>query len=211
MVDAGASVETVNAYDVNVGGCLGCFTCWTHTPGVCAVRDDMDKVIASVKQADILVLATPVYCDGMTGRLKVIVDRMIPIVHGATELRDGHMRHLRRASTNLHTIALVSACGFVERDNFDPLISHVQGFAKHMGCVYAGGLTLPGGLISSHVETIRQAAREAGTELARSGVIPPHLQEAVFGHSCTPADAVETLNRYFDNPPAWAAAEKQRP
>ncbi len=126
MTEAGASLRTINVYDLKVGGCLGCFTCWTRTPGLCAVRDDMDEVLARVRQADILVLATPVYCDGMTGPLKTVIDRLIPIVHGAAELREGHMRHVRRAETKLHTIALVSTCGFVERDNFDPLIMHVR-------------------------------------------------------------------------------------
>jgi multimeric flavodoxin WrbA len=52
MVEAGASVQTVNAYDAKVGGCLGCFACWTSSPGVCAVRDDMDDIISKLKQAD---------------------------------------------------------------------------------------------------------------------------------------------------------------
>jgi hypothetical protein len=145
----------------------------------------------------------------MTGRLKMIVDRMIPIVHGATELREGHMRHIRRSTTKVHTIALVSSCGFVEDDNVDPLMMHVQGFAKHMGCMYAGALTLPGGLILSHLAVIRQTAREAGTELIRSGAIPVRLQEAMFGHSCSPVEAVAGLNRHFDNPPEWNCPGEQ--
>ncbi len=208
MVDAGATVETVNVYDLHAGGCLGCFTCWTRTPGVCAVRDDMDDVIAKVRDADVLVLATPVYCDGMTGVLKTVIDRIIPVVHGAAELRDGRMRHIKRAETKVQTVALVSVCGFVEPETFGPLIQHVQAIARNLNCAYAGALTVPGGLKPGRMETIAHAAHDAGIELVRFGVISGRSQEAMFGHSVTQAEAVATLNSYFDQLPGAQAGER---
>ncbi|MDP2872015.1 MAG: flavodoxin family protein [Bacillota bacterium] len=197
IVEAGGDVDIMCAYDLEASACLGCFTCWTRTPGRCTQRDDMDDVVAAVRRSDILVLATPVYCDGMTGRLKTLMDRMLPLMHGAAEIRDGHMRHHPRDDTKVRTMVLVSTCGFVEQDNFDPLIHHAKALAKNLACDFGGALTVPGGLKTDRVEQIGKAAREAGIELARTRAIPDHLQEAMHGHSVSRSEAVEGLNRHF--------------
>ena len=43
MQDAGAEVEVVALRKKNVKNCIGCFTCWTKTPGVCIHQDDMTR------------------------------------------------------------------------------------------------------------------------------------------------------------------------
>jgi len=41
MRDAGAEVEIVNLRKKTIKSCIGCFTCWTKTPGKCIHKDDM--------------------------------------------------------------------------------------------------------------------------------------------------------------------------
>ena len=43
MREAGAEVEVVELRKRKVNNCIGCFTCWTKTPGVCIHKDDMTK------------------------------------------------------------------------------------------------------------------------------------------------------------------------
>ena len=200
MRSAGAHVEVLHVYDLEVEGCRGCFSCWIKAAGSCVIRDDMDRVLPRARDSKILVLATPVYCDGMTGPTKMVVDRMIPLVYGSAELRDGHMRHPQREDTALRTLVLVSTCGFVERDNFDPLIQHTRAIAANMGLAWGGCLTLPGGLKRGALDEIGPAAREAGEELVRTGMIPEHLEAAMLGHSVSAMDAVTFLNRRFQEP-----------
>jgi putative NADPH-quinone reductase len=199
VVEAGGEVETLCAYDLDISPCLGCFTCWTRTPGNCTHSDDMGRVLAAARCSDILVLATPVYVDGMTGQLKKVVDRLLPLIHGAAEIRDGHMRHHRREDTRVRTVALVSTWGFAEVDNFDPLIYHVKAMAKNLSCDYAGALTVPGGLMRDRVALISTAARKAGAQLAQTRTIPVDLQEAMHGHSAPVEAVVAGMNRYFGN------------
>lgn len=35
MREAGAAVEVVNLHEKKIRNCIGCFTCWTKTPGQC--------------------------------------------------------------------------------------------------------------------------------------------------------------------------------
>lgn len=45
MRDAGAEVDIVNLREKKIKNCLGCFTCWTKTPGRCIQKDDMTTEI----------------------------------------------------------------------------------------------------------------------------------------------------------------------
>jgi len=40
-----AETEKYYVVDLNIKGCVGCFSCWTKTPGKCIHRDDMDWII----------------------------------------------------------------------------------------------------------------------------------------------------------------------
>ena len=53
----------------------------------------MDPILDAMREADALVLATPVYVDGMSGTLKNCIDRMVPVADPHIELRGDHCRH----------------------------------------------------------------------------------------------------------------------
>lgn len=76
--EAGAEVSKRNLYKLDIKPCLGCTSCWSRTPGRCVQDDEMRSLLTEVALSDILVLATPVYVDGMTGPTKVFLDRLVP-------------------------------------------------------------------------------------------------------------------------------------
>ena len=43
MQDAGAEVEVINLHAKKINYCIGCYTCWTKTPGKCLHKDDMTE------------------------------------------------------------------------------------------------------------------------------------------------------------------------
>lgn len=38
------TVETLSVNSLNIKPCLGCFSCWSKTPGTCCIHDDMQGV-----------------------------------------------------------------------------------------------------------------------------------------------------------------------
>lgn len=70
----GANIELFTLNSLNFKGCQGCMTCKTKTDR-CVVKDDLTQVLDSIYEADILVLASPVYMGEVSGQLKCFLDR----------------------------------------------------------------------------------------------------------------------------------------
>ena len=70
----GAKVETVVLNQLAYRGCQGCMACKTRSEK-CVLEDDLAGVLESLKQADIVVMALPVYCSDIPGQVKCFVDR----------------------------------------------------------------------------------------------------------------------------------------
>ena len=60
--------------DLNVGFCRGCGGC--DASGVCVIKDDMPALLKELDRADRIILAFPVYFDGLPAQLKAVVDRL---------------------------------------------------------------------------------------------------------------------------------------
>jgi multimeric flavodoxin WrbA len=70
----GAETTTFVLNELSSMGCQGCYVCKTKLDK-CVLKDDMEKVLDTVQQADALVLASPVYYGDITSQLKCFVDR----------------------------------------------------------------------------------------------------------------------------------------
>ena len=65
-------------YDVckmNIHGCLACEYCHTKGNGQCVQKDDMQYVYGQLQEAEMLVIASPIYYHGLSGQLKCVIDR----------------------------------------------------------------------------------------------------------------------------------------
>jgi multimeric flavodoxin WrbA len=67
-------VEIIPAFKVKVQPCMDCRYCWEH--GTCVFHDDMDKIYASIKESDNIVIASPVNYGELTGKLLCVLSRL---------------------------------------------------------------------------------------------------------------------------------------
>jgi multimeric flavodoxin WrbA len=70
----GAEVKTFVLNNLEYRGCQGCMACKTKIDK-CVVEDDLTEVLEAVREADVLVLASPVYYWDVSGQLKCFLDR----------------------------------------------------------------------------------------------------------------------------------------
>jgi len=97
MRDAGAEVEVVNLRKKHIKNYVGCFTCWTKTPGKCIHKDDMTKeLFPKWLESDMVVYATPLYHYTMNATLKAFIERTFPSAEPFFEIHNGPRRPLCR-------------------------------------------------------------------------------------------------------------------
>jgi multimeric flavodoxin WrbA len=72
---SGATVEKVRLADLGIKPCQACDACRRVDPSRCVVKDDMQPLYDQLRQADLWVLATPIYWWGPAAQLKLAVDR----------------------------------------------------------------------------------------------------------------------------------------
>lgn len=76
--EKGHTVNLVRLMDLNIGFCRACDYC-IRNDGVCVLKDDMAELLHQFQEADVLVLATPVYFYGISAQMKAFIDRTYPI------------------------------------------------------------------------------------------------------------------------------------
>src|SRR5512144_2435297 len=92
----GAETETIYLKEKEIRFCVGCFTCWTKTPGVCVFKDDMPELLEKVRSCDIIVYATPLYNYNMTAVMKAFQERLLPLMDPHFEKVGDRYHHPQR-------------------------------------------------------------------------------------------------------------------
>lgn len=74
--EAGHDVEKLRVAEKNIGYCRACYYCSEHN-GKCILNDDMTEILQKIIDADVLVLASPVYFYSISAQLKAVIDRTV--------------------------------------------------------------------------------------------------------------------------------------
>lgn len=74
--EAGNNVEKIFLPSKNIGYCRGCGVC--NTTHKCVQSDDMAEILDKMVNADVIVLATPVYFYSLDAQMKTLIDRTVP-------------------------------------------------------------------------------------------------------------------------------------
>ena len=74
--EAGNEVEKIRVASNNIHPCSACYYCRDHG-GACVYKDDMAAILQKMIDADVLVLASPVYFYSIDAQLKAMIDRTV--------------------------------------------------------------------------------------------------------------------------------------
>lgn len=66
-------IEIIQADQVKIAPCKGCGACQCYKG--CVDLDDTNPIVSQIAAADMILFATPVYWWGMTGQLKLVLDK----------------------------------------------------------------------------------------------------------------------------------------
>lgn len=125
--ESGNEVEKIRVAEKNIGYCRACYAC--RESGKCVIKDDMAEVLQKMIDADVLVLASPVYFYSIDAQLKALIDRTVA---RWLEVKNKEMYYIVTAADSENASAETTlAC-------FRGYAECVEG-AKEMGVIYGMG------------------------------------------------------------------------
>jgi multimeric flavodoxin WrbA len=71
----GQQIDHVNILDYNVGGCRECMACKRGGSDLCLTDDDANSLFLRMVEADLVLIAAPVFCWGFPSQIKGLIDR----------------------------------------------------------------------------------------------------------------------------------------
>lgn len=80
--EAGHSVEVVSLTKTEVKGCMGCNACRYGKP--CVIKDGFNALVPTIKAADLIVFASPLYFWTVSSRIKAFMERFYCIAEEDT-------------------------------------------------------------------------------------------------------------------------------
>jgi multimeric flavodoxin WrbA/putative sterol carrier protein len=203
--DEGAETETIYLKEKDIHPCVGCYTCWTKTPGVCVFKDDMPELLKKVKECDLLVYATPLYNYNMTALTKAFQERLLPLLDPHLVKKEGVYRHPQRFEVN-RKMVLISTSGFPELSHFDAL-RHIFRIMERNGDVpLVGELLVPAAeavlkqeYLRERAQGILQAAYRAGVEVVRDGKVSEETEVKIQRPLLSTDEMAEMANLWWDS------------
>lgn len=82
----------------DIRNCVGCFGCWTRTPGKCVIHDGYENTGIDMGKCTELIFVSRCYYGSVSPFVKTVQDRAISYIHPDFVIRRGEMHHKRRYS-----------------------------------------------------------------------------------------------------------------
>ena len=185
--EKGATTRVHFLWGRRIEPCTACYSCWTRTPGECVHHDDMPELLTDFTSADLVVFATPLYVDNISGVMKLFMDRLISF--GDPHMVQDQSGEARHVKTHIRPTAfgIISNCGFPEQSQFAVLRTMIRRMARNFHCELVAEIyRAAGGLLTSDLPPLRKAVseyrervRQAGRETVALGRIQPDTQQAL--------------------------------
>jgi multimeric flavodoxin WrbA len=158
---AGHQVERLDIVEMDIRGCMEDFACQKipDRPG-CSMEDDGEAVLQRILAADLVVLASPVFCWGFTAQMKALLDRCICLCKISDTDDPVYLMEGK-------PLALVSTAAGPKEGNMDIISEMFSRCVEYQRCRSAGQLLIP--RCESYAELgeeIEASARAFGKRLA---------------------------------------------
>lgn len=117
-------VKWIDLSQLNIANCVGCFGCWTKTPGRCVIRDDAVKVYPLIARSDTLLYISRIKYGGYDTVMKTMLERAIPVQQAFIRILAGETHHVQRSVVPKDaTILAYGDTGEEERAIFRKLVA----------------------------------------------------------------------------------------
>lgn len=122
----GAEIRTFELNLLSYQGCQGCYACKKGLDH-CVLEDDLTVVLAAVHDADLVLLASPVYFGDVTAQLKGFIDRSYSF------LKPEYMTSREPSRLSPKKLVFVLSQGHPDESLFADIFTRYEGFLQWLG------------------------------------------------------------------------------
>lgn len=205
MVKAGAEVEVFYTKNLKPKPCTGEMKCWWETPGECYIKDNMQKVYPKLRDADVLILVTPVYIP-LPGEMQIFINRICPLVLPLLETREGRTRARLRDNVKLRKVLLVCTGGWWEKENLDTVVHIAKEITDNMSIEFSGAILRPHaflmkkkGELTKEGSAIIDEVEKLGHGFAESSQLSESMLESIKRPLISREELVQMYNRALES------------
>lgn len=177
-------VKTIHLRDKDIHPCMGCFSCWTKTPGRCVIQDDMQEIYQDILEADVIIESLPLYFAGMPSRMRMLTERCLLFTkryEGSPEDTFHSILEMKEHSLKDKKLVVISSCGYVSMDTmFDGLLKEydlICGTGNYTSILCAQGELLQAGAETRQVIRYLEEVKKAGQEFYEQGYLTAERQK----------------------------------
>ena len=124
------NTKFIDLSSLKISNCVGCFGCWTKTPGKCVIRDDAVKVYPYIAQSDRVLYISRIRYGCYDTIMKTMLERAIPIQQAFIRLLNGETHHIQR-NVALKNASII-AYGEIDEEEKEVFMRLVERNAKNM-------------------------------------------------------------------------------
>ncbi len=158
--------------------CIGCFSCWNRTPGICAVHDGYENMGSLIHHADEVIVISRYTYGGFSGSVKNVFDRCLGYVLPQFEVTKGETHHKKRYDENkpFTFIFRGSAISDIEKDSarkyVQAVCNNIRGYVKSVRFDVTGEVDVTGKTSDEKCEASGEipAPRRSGVRKSAPGV-----------------------------------------
>lgn len=149
-VEVGHDVEYISLKGKEIKYCIGCLAC--QSKGSCVLTDDVAEIMDKVKEAEVIVYATPIYYYEMSGQMKTLLDRLNPLYPMDYKFRE---------------IYMIATAAEAEESTFEKAYNGLQGWVDCFEKAELKGIVTGGGIDAANTATDHSDAMKKAYDLGK--------------------------------------------
>lgn len=193
-MESGAECEVVTLSEKKMNLCKACGTCQTEKHYLKCIydeKDDAKSIFNKMADADIIIFATPVYIFGISGLMKIFIDRLYSTsdVNDLRISKSGLLFHHINHSISSKPFVTLVCCDNLEDETPKNILSYFKTYSRFMDAPQVGELVRNACTLTGHgkdldkedkfpkIHHVYDAYKQAGRELVEYGKITKKTQK----------------------------------
>lgn len=131
-VSEGAETQLINLYDYSFKGCISCLRCKlkdSDCNGLCAYQDAITPVLEKCRNADAIIIGSPIYYDCLDGQMRCFLERlMFPLDPYSVDENGKRKRFLDKVVP----VGAVYAMNAPSPEFYTPMFSSIESYLRHI-------------------------------------------------------------------------------